>query len=143
MRFRQLEGSHKVLPNNSKNLYEFPNAQMESLHSELHEGILGLDVEMECKYYNKSGFICYKVQSKMSRRLVIILRRRKKWVIRIDILPNEIDVLKLDGSLEVRSREQQTKHPEYSEVDLFDTSKIALVMEVIKQAYEKNCEKVV
>ena len=138
-----MERSHKVLPDNSKNSYEFPNAQMESLHSELHECILGLDVEMKYKYYNRSGFICYKVQSKMRRRLVIILRRCSKLVIRIDILKNEIDMSKVDASLGVRSRAQKTKHWKYSEVDLFDASKIPLVMEVIKQAYEKNCKRIV
>lgn len=132
-----------MLPNYSKNSYEFPNAQMETLHSKLHECIMGLDVEMGFKYHNKSGFICYKVESKMRRRLVIILRRCSKLVIRIDILKKEIEVLKLGGSLEVRSRAQRTKHWEYSEVDLFDASEIPLVMDVIKQAYEKNCKRMV
>ncbi len=125
---------HEMASTSAEITHDFSNAEMRPLHFALRDRIMGLDPSMECvptKFY-----VGYKVPQRMRRMFVSIRFRKNELIARIDIPADEVDTL-----LETRDRTGLVNKSMFTDVRISSHTQIDSLMEVIKQAYNRNRKK--
>ena len=125
---------HEMASKPAEVTHDFSNAEMRPLHRALRDRIMALDPDMECeptKYY-----VGYKVPGRMRRMFVSIRPRKNALIARIDIPTDEVETL-----LETRDRTELVNKSMFTDVRISSHTQIDSLMEVIRQAYNRNCRK--